>query len=90
MLPRALCLILILSLLTPASAKDKFSQPRPIQLDRDGEKWAEKTLHKLSLEEKVGHLFMIRSVSIPEPALRGGGPAQSSTAGFQTAITDRS
>ncbi len=59
MLPRALCLILILSLLTPASAKDKFSQPRPIQLDRDGEKWAEKTLHKLSLEEKVGQLFMI-------------------------------
>ena len=59
MLPRALCLIVILSLLTPAFAKDKFSQPRPIQLDRDGEKWAQKTLHNLSLEEKVGQLFMI-------------------------------
>jgi len=59
MLPRALCLIVILSLLTPAFAKDKFSQPRPVQLDRDGEKWAEKTLRKLSLEEKVGQLFMI-------------------------------
>src|SRR5205823_7860098 len=51
--------IVILSLLTPAFAKDKFSQPRPIQLDRDGEKWAQKTLHNLSLEEKVGQLFMI-------------------------------
>ncbi len=59
MLPRALCLIVILSLLAPAFAKDKFSQPRPIQLDRDGEKWAQKTLHNLSLEEKVGQLFMI-------------------------------
>src|SRR5437868_13658552 len=59
MLPRALCLMLFLSLLPPAFAKDKFSQPRPIQLDRDGEKWAEKTLRKLSLEEKIGQLFMI-------------------------------
>jgi beta-N-acetylhexosaminidase len=57
MLPRALCLILLL--LSPAFAKEKFSQPRPVQLDRDGEKWAQKTLHKLSLEEKVGQLFMI-------------------------------
>jgi len=59
MLPRALCLMLFLSLLPPAFAKEKFSQPRPIQLDRNGEKWAQKTLHKLSLEEKVGQLFMI-------------------------------
>ncbi|HTE89718.1 MAG TPA: glycoside hydrolase family 3 N-terminal domain-containing protein [Terriglobales bacterium] len=59
MLSRALCLTLFLCLLTPAFAKDKFSQPRPIQLDHDGEKWAQKTLHKLSLEEKVGQLFMI-------------------------------
>jgi beta-N-acetylhexosaminidase len=57
MLPRALCLILLL--LTPAFAKEKFSQPRPVQLDRDGEKWAQKTLKNLSLEEKVGQLFMI-------------------------------
>jgi beta-N-acetylhexosaminidase len=51
--------MLFLSLLPPALAKEKFSQPRPIQLDRNGEKWAQKTLHKLSLEEKVGQLFMI-------------------------------
>jgi len=51
--------MLFLSLLPSAFAKEKFSQPRPIQLDRNGEKWAQKTLHKLSLEEKVGQLFMI-------------------------------
>src|SRR5258707_447744 len=55
---------LILSTLAPAFAKDKKEspkphQPSPIHLDRDGEKWAEKTLRKLSLEEKVGQLFMI-------------------------------
>src|SRR6266436_97431 len=59
MLSRALCLTFFLCLLTPAFAKDKFSQPRAIQLDHDGEKWAQKTLRKLSLEEKVGQLFMI-------------------------------
>jgi beta-N-acetylhexosaminidase len=40
-------------------AKEKYQHPGPIHLDRDGEKWAEKTLRKLSLEEKVGQLFMI-------------------------------
>src|SRR5713101_7528037 len=40
-------------------AKEEYQHPGPIHLDRDGEKWAEKTLRKLSLEEKVGQLFMI-------------------------------
>jgi beta-N-acetylhexosaminidase len=57
-------LILIFSVLVPGFAKDRKDntkpyQPRPIHLDRDGEKWAEKTLHKLSVEQKVGQLFMI-------------------------------
>ena len=53
---------LLLSLLViaaAASAKDKYQQPGPIHLTHDGEKWAEKTLHKLTLEEKIGQLFMI-------------------------------
>lgn len=44
------------------SAKDKnepYMKSAPIQLDRGGERWAEKTLKKLTLEEKVGQLFMI-------------------------------
>ena len=57
---RAVACFLFLTLLTAASAKDKFQRPGPVHLDRDGEKWAESTLKKLSLEEKVGQLFMIR------------------------------
>jgi beta-N-acetylhexosaminidase len=44
---------------TAALAKDRYQKPGPIKLDRSGEKWAEKTLHKLSVEEKVGQLFMV-------------------------------
>jgi beta-N-acetylhexosaminidase len=43
----------------PAFAKDKHSQPGPIHHTSSGDKWAEKTLHKLTVEEKVGQLFMI-------------------------------
>lgn len=41
-----------------AFAKDKFQRPGPIRLDHEGEKWAEKTLRKMSTEEKIGQLFM--------------------------------
>src|SRR5258707_7384854 len=39
--------------------KDKFQQPGPIHLDKDGQKWVDKTLRKMSPEEKIGQLFMI-------------------------------
>jgi len=52
------CLPLIVLACSAAFGKEKPQQPGPIHLDRDGEKWAEKTLHKLSPEEKVGQLFM--------------------------------
>jgi beta-N-acetylhexosaminidase len=52
-------LLLLLSLSLPGVAKEKYQHAGPVHLDRDGEKWAEKTLRKLSLEEKVGQLFMI-------------------------------
>ena len=38
---------------------DRFQRPGPIRLDRDGQKWVEKTLRKMTPEEKVGQLFMI-------------------------------
>jgi beta-N-acetylhexosaminidase len=45
---------------TTALAKTKARyQPLPVHLDRDGEKWAQKTLRSMSVEEKVGQLFMI-------------------------------
>jgi beta-N-acetylhexosaminidase len=49
----------VLSFSLPGVAKEKYQKAGPIQLDRGGEKWAEKTLPKLSLEEKVGQLFMV-------------------------------
>ncbi|HVO81417.1 MAG TPA: glycoside hydrolase family 3 N-terminal domain-containing protein [Terriglobales bacterium] len=57
---RAVLLAALVCLLAvPAFPKEKFQQPGPVHLDRGGKKWAEKTLRKLSLEEKVGQLFMI-------------------------------
>ncbi|HEY3767405.1 MAG TPA: hypothetical protein VGN44_01925, partial [Candidatus Angelobacter sp.] len=49
----------LLALSLPVVAGD-FQKPAPVHLDHDGEKWAAKTLKKLSLEEKVGQLFMVR------------------------------
>ncbi|MFZ0955714.1 MAG: glycoside hydrolase family 3 N-terminal domain-containing protein [Candidatus Sulfotelmatobacter sp.] len=53
--------LLALSVTSPAFAKDKpAAQHRAsIHLTRDGERWAERTLHRLTLEEKVGQVFMI-------------------------------
>src|SRR5499433_2296605 len=51
--------LLVLLLISASFAKDKFQKPGPIHLDHEGQKWAEKTLKKLSTEEKVGQLFMV-------------------------------
>jgi beta-N-acetylhexosaminidase len=56
---QSIVLLLCIVLSSASLAKEKYSTPGPIRLDHDGEKWAEKTLHKLSTEEKVGQLFMI-------------------------------
>lgn len=52
-------LISVFALAGPTWAKDRYSQPGPIHLDRDGEKWVRRTLSKMSTEEKVGQLFMV-------------------------------
>src|SRR3984885_4147062 len=51
--------LLAVCLTSPAFAKEKHQRPAPIHNTRDGEKWAEKTLHKLTVEEKIGQVFMI-------------------------------
>src|SRR5271165_1956436 len=58
---RKLILLLLSALLltTAAAAKDKYQRPGPIHLTPAGERWADKTLHKLTLEEEVGQVFMI-------------------------------
>src|SRR5271168_4849713 len=54
-----LLFVLALTVSTSASAKEKYQRAGPIHQTRDGDRWAEKTLRKLSLEEKIGQVFMI-------------------------------
>jgi beta-N-acetylhexosaminidase len=61
----ALCAVLVSCLVPMAAAKDKqkdkekFQSAGPVRLDKEGDKWAQKTLKKMSLEEKIGQLLMI-------------------------------
>jgi beta-N-acetylhexosaminidase len=56
---RSATALFLIFAVTSALAKDRYQRTGPIHLDHDGEKWAEKTLRKLSTEEKVGQLFMV-------------------------------
>src|SRR5215831_17846941 len=51
--------LLALVLCLAALAKEKSKPPAPIRHGGAADKWAEKTLRKLSVEERVGQLFMI-------------------------------
>jgi len=64
MLRRPLTLLVIACIFTlPAfgAAKPVFQKPGPVHLDKAGEKWAQKSLKKMTLEQKVGQMFMIWS-----------------------------
>lgn len=56
---RPVACVLCLLLAMPSSAKDRFQQPAPIHLDKQGDKWARASLKKMSLEQKIGQMFMI-------------------------------
>jgi beta-N-acetylhexosaminidase len=62
---RTLMAILAAGFLAPCSAsgrhraKEHYQPAGPIHIDRAGRKWADKTLRRMSPEEKVGQLFMI-------------------------------
>jgi beta-N-acetylhexosaminidase len=59
-MPRILALLLVvISIVAPAFAKEKYQRVTPLRQSREGHRWAEKTLKKLSLEDKVGQVFMI-------------------------------
>jgi len=59
-MPKILAVFVIsLALSVSSFAKEKHSHPSQIRHTESGSKWADKTLHKLSVEEKVGQLFMI-------------------------------
>jgi beta-N-acetylhexosaminidase len=60
--PRLRAIIFVLLLVTSVFAKEeKFLKAGPVQLTSDGNKWAEKTLKKMSLEEKIGQVIQIRA-----------------------------
>src|SRR5450631_342834 len=44
-----------------SAPKPDFQKPGPVRLDKAGEKWAQKSLKKMTLEQKVGQMFMIWS-----------------------------
>ncbi len=44
-----------------SAGQAQFQAPGPVHLDKAGEKWAQTTLKKMSLEQKVGQMFMIWS-----------------------------
>jgi beta-N-acetylhexosaminidase len=54
--------VVVLTLCTSLSAGD-YLHASHISLDREGERWAKRTLKKLSLEEKIGQMFMVRVLS---------------------------
>ena len=49
----------VASMLAHANDKEKFQTPGPVHLDKAGEKWARESLKKMSLEQKIGQMFMI-------------------------------
>lgn len=59
---RLLVAILLIAFALPLFAKtEKFSKARPVQLTPEGNKWAQKTLKKMSLEEKIGQMIQVRT-----------------------------
>ncbi len=44
-------------------AKERFQIPGPVHLDKKGEKWARESLKKMSLEQKIGQMFMVRALA---------------------------
>ncbi len=52
-------ILMATSVSLPVLAKEKHVQAKPVRQTREADKWAEKTLKKLTLDEKVGQVFMI-------------------------------
>src|ERR1035438_6253583 len=44
-------------------AKEPYQTPSPVHLDKKGEKRARESLTKMSLEQKIGQMFMVRALA---------------------------
>ena len=51
--------LLLAASLCFAKDRDRFLQPGLIHADKAGQKWVDKTMRKMSSEQKVGQLFAI-------------------------------
>ena len=54
------CILIAMLSASPANAGGHYAKAAPVELTKDGRHWAEQTLKKLSLEEKVGQMFGVR------------------------------
>jgi beta-N-acetylhexosaminidase len=52
--------IVLVLLAVPVFASDPYLKPGPVQPTKDSRRWAEQTLKKLTLEEKVGQMLNVR------------------------------
>jgi beta-N-acetylhexosaminidase len=57
---KKLLLLGALAVLCGSLLAEDFQHPARVKLDHDGDRWAQRTLKKLSLEEKIGQMFMVR------------------------------
>jgi beta-N-acetylhexosaminidase len=53
-------LLSVFLLLAPCWPADRYSTAAPVELNKEGRRWVEQTLKKLSLEEKVGQMLSVR------------------------------
>lgn len=56
-----ICLLLSMNMAKFAHAIDRSQTPGRVHLDKQGERWARASLKKMSLEQKIGQMFMIWS-----------------------------
>src|SRR5688572_26709524 len=74
MFNRIAVLFLLSGLLCFASDKDKFNPGGRAEITKDGEKWAQKTLKKLTREQKIGQIIMVQGLAefqnLESPAYR--------------------
>jgi len=61
MFRRAFLGLVVLIFCLPSVAKDNYQRTEPIHITREGQRWAERTLARLTVQEKVGQLFMLRA-----------------------------
>src|SRR5215469_17574571 len=54
-------LLLCAASLAHAANHTPYLKAGPVNLDSDGRRWAERTLKKMSLEQKIGQMLMVQS-----------------------------